>query len=83
MSTSHATVKRIMRSVLVTRPQEIGCDDVYPHLDRFAERWLAHEDPAQEMPLIWHHLRHCRFCREELGALIRVIDSPGVGEPDI
>lgn len=74
MSISHMAFERIIRSALITRPQEIGCGDAYRHLDRFAELWLTGENPSLEMPLVWDHLQRCDHCREEFEALIQVLD---------
>jgi len=67
------TLKRIVRSVLATRPDEIGCDDCFEQLDRFVELKLAGKNAAEAMPLVQDHLDRCPDCREEFEALLAVL----------
>lgn len=73
MESLHLQLERVMRNILHTHPHEIGCDDVYQHLDRFAELWIAGQEPIQKLPLVWDHLQHCRFCRAEFDVLLYVM----------
>jgi hypothetical protein len=68
-----ATLKRIVRSALTARPDEIGCDDCLEQLDQFAEMVLAGKDVAEAMPLVQDHLNRCRDCREEFEALLAAL----------
>ncbi|RMF33847.1 MAG: hypothetical protein D6759_06485 [Chloroflexi bacterium] len=67
------TLKRIVRSVLATRPDEIGCDECFEQLDRFVELKLAGKNAAEAMPLVQDHLDRCPDCREEFEALLAVL----------
>ena len=67
------TLKRIVRSVLSTRPDEIGCDECFEQLDRFVELKLAGKNAAEAMPLVQDHLDRCPDCREEFEALLAVL----------
>ncbi len=69
------TLKRIVRSVLATRPDEIGCDECFEQLDRFVELKLAGKNAAEAMPLVQDHLDRCPDCREEFEALLAVLRS--------
>ena len=75
MKLEPATLKRMVRSVLATRPDEIGCDDCFEQLDRFVEMTLAGIDAAEAMPLVQDHLGRCGDCREEFEALLRVLQT--------
>jgi hypothetical protein len=66
-------VKRMVRAILTTQEDEIGCDDCFEEIDRFVEMTLAGKDAAEAMPLVADHLRRCRDCREEYEALLRVL----------
>ena len=68
-----ATLKRIVHSALTARPDEIGCDDCFEQLDRFAEMVLAGKDVAEALPLVQDHLNRCRGCREEFEALLAAL----------
>ncbi len=65
-----ATLKHMVRNVLTTRPDEIGCDECLEQLDRFIEMVLAGKNAAEAMPLVQDHLEHCRDCRKEFEALL-------------
>lgn len=68
-----ATLKRMVRGVLSTRPDEIGCDECFEQLDRFVEMTLAGKDAAEAMPLVQDHLDRCDDCREEFEALLAAL----------
>ena len=64
---------RMMRMVATTRPDEIGCEECYEQLDRFAELALAGRNAAEAMPLVQDHLERCGDCREEFEALLAAL----------
>jgi hypothetical protein len=59
--------------VQATTEDEIGCDEAYELLDRYAEMKERGEDPAVLIPLVHRHIQTCRDCREELEALLRAL----------
>ena len=63
-------VKRLVRTVMRTRLDEIGCDECFEQLDRFVEMKLAGKALAEAMPLVQDHLDRCGECREEFEALV-------------
>jgi len=69
------TLKRMVRNVLTTRPDEIGCDECFEQLDRFVEMKLAGKNAAEAMPLVQDHLERCRDCREEFEALLTALQA--------
>ena len=64
MKLEPATLKRMVRNVLTTRPYEIGCDECFEELDLFVEMTLAGKNASEAMPLVQDHLERCRDCRE-------------------
>jgi hypothetical protein len=66
-------LKGMVRSILTTRPDEIGCDECFEQLDRFIELTLTGMDAAQAMPLVQDHLDRCGDCREEFEALLEAL----------
>ncbi|MDY7042504.1 MAG: hypothetical protein SVX38_16755 [Chloroflexota bacterium] len=66
-------LKRFVRRVITTPPDEIGCDECFRQLDRFVEMVLAGKSAAEAMPLVQEHLEHCQDCREEFEALLFVL----------
>ena len=75
MKLEPAVLKRMVRDVLTTRPDEIGCDECFEQLDRFVEVTLAGKNAAEAMPLVHDHLQRCPDCREEFEALLDVLRS--------
>ena len=59
-----------IQAAVMTRENEIGCDECLEQLDRFAELTLAGKSAAEAMPLVEDHLRRCGDCREEFEALL-------------
>jgi len=68
-----AALMALPRMLADTAETEIGCDEVYELLDRYAEMVDRGEDPASLLPLVHQHLERCRDCREELEALLRIL----------
>lgn len=66
-------VKRAVRAILTTHPDEIGCDECLARMDRFVEMELEGKDPAEAMPLVHDHLQRCQACREEFEALLEAL----------
>ena len=68
-----ATLKKMVRSALTARPDEIGCEDCFEQLDRFVEMTLAGKNAAEATPLVQDHLDRCSDCREEFEALLAAL----------
>ena len=66
-------LKKMVRSILTVRPDEIGCDECFAQLDRFVELQLAGKNAAEAMPLVHDHLERCHDCREEFEALLATL----------
>jgi hypothetical protein len=65
----------MIREILGTHPDEIGCDECFEELDRFAEMTLVGKSAAEAMPLVQDHLDRCLCCREEFEALLVALRS--------
>ncbi len=73
MKPEPAMLRGLVRGVLSTRQDEIGCDECFEEVDRFVEMTLAGKNAAEAMPLVQDHLQRCRECREEFEALLAVL----------
>jgi hypothetical protein len=73
-------VKRMVRAIVTTRPDEIDCDECFEQVDRFAEMVLDGRDAAEVMPLVQDHLERCSECREEFEALLAALRA--MAEPE-
>jgi hypothetical protein len=66
-------ITQMVRNILTTRPDEIGCDECMEQLDRFVEMKLAGKDAAEALPLVQDHLERCVDCHEEFAALLKAV----------
>lgn len=64
---------QMVRMVAATRPHEIGCDECFEQLDRFAELHLAGRNAVEALPLVQDHLDRCGDCREEFELLMTAL----------
>lgn len=73
MKLTPGILKALLRAVRMTRPDEVGCDECFAELDRFAELELAGRGAAEALPLVADHLAKCGSCREEYEALMEAL----------
>jgi hypothetical protein len=66
---------KLMRAVAGTHESEIGCDECFEHMDRFAELKFSGWDAPTAMPLVHDHLRKCEDCRDKFEALLVAIGA--------
>ena len=75
MKLSSEVLKKMVNSIAMTRPDEIGCDECFEQLDQFTEQVLAGKPAAEAMPLVEDHLNRCKDCHEEFEALLAAVKS--------
>ena len=76
-------VIRLVRVVAETHETEIGCDECFEHLDRFAETEISGAEARVAMPLVGDHLDKCADCRSKFEALLRALrDRPSTRSLD-
>ena len=68
-------LNKLVRAVAETRETEIGCDQCFEQMERFAEIEFSGSDAARAMPLVQDHLRKCEDCNEQYEALLRAIGA--------
>jgi hypothetical protein len=73
MALNPEMVKQMVRGIVTTRPDEVGCDECFQEVDRFAEMVLDGKDAADALPLVQDHLNRCGDCREEFEALLEAL----------
>jgi hypothetical protein len=66
---------KLVRAVAETRESEIGCDECFELMDRFAEIEFSGSDAATVMPLVHDHLRKCEDCHEMYEALLMAVGA--------
>ncbi|MFC2029951.1 hypothetical protein ACFLWA_04390 [Chloroflexota bacterium] len=75
---SPGRVRGMAKGIMTTRPDEIGCLQLFEQMDHFAEMQLSGMDAAQAMPLVQDHLNRCRDCQEEYLALLATMEMKPV-----
>lgn len=73
MNLSREALKKIVGAVAMTLPEEIGCEECFEQLDKFAELVLSGKPIGAAMPLVQQHLERCGDCREEFEALLSTL----------
>ena len=68
-------IRKVVDQVAHTQDAEYSCDEVLELMDQYAEAAMRGENVAELMPLVQHHLEMCGDCREELEALLRVLQA--------
>jgi len=66
-------VVKLVRVVAETHETEIGCDECFEQLDRFAETEISGAEASVAMPLVGDHVDKCADCRSTLEALLRAL----------
>ena len=66
---------KLMRALAETREREIGCDECFEQMDRFAEIEFSGSHSETAMPLVHDHLRKCEDCHEKYEALLIAIGA--------
>ena len=72
---NRSDLSKLGRAVAETRGTEIGCDECFEQMDRFAEIEFSGSDAATAMPLVHDHLRKCEDCHEQYEALLIAISA--------
>jgi len=68
-------LKKITKAASKSRPDEIGCDECFDKLDKFAELKLEGKSPEEAMPLVQDHLNKCGECRQEFEVLLEALKA--------
>ncbi len=70
-----ASIATLVQMVAATQPVEIGCDECFEQLDRFAELTRDGQSAADVLPLVQQHLERCADCREEFEGLLAALTA--------
>jgi hypothetical protein len=70
-------LKMMVRGIMTTQTDEIGCDECFEQLDEFVEMKLDGKNAAEAMPLVQDHLNRCGDCRQEFEALLTALRAVG------
>lgn len=71
----HEDLTNLVRAILATRDDEIGCDDCFEEVDRYAEMILDGKNAAEILPLVKAHLEICKACSLEFEALLQALEA--------
>ena len=70
-------IEQALRRLLGPGVPEIGCDECFDVLDRYAELELAGVDAALDNPPMRAHLDGCPACKEEHDELLAFLRERG------
>ncbi|WP_138430961.1 anti-sigma factor family protein [Fodinibius saliphilus] len=73
MKITKDVIKKLINAAFNSHPDEIGCDECFEKLNKFAELELEGKLAAEAMPLVEDHLKRCKECREEYEALLEAL----------
>lgn len=79
MSLSPDELRELARYVLLTRPDEIGCDEWLGYAPGYAELVAANEPVPEPLRKAAEHLDLCPECAEEFRALLAALRVDGTG----
>lgn len=65
----------LIQAAFKSSPNEIGCDDCFDKLHRFAELKLEGKSAEEAMPLVKDHLNRCGECEEEFEVLLEALKA--------
>ena len=77
MSLNPEELRDLARYVLLTRPNEIGCDDWLGHAPRYVELIAAKQPVPEPLRLAAEHLDVCPECAEEFRATLAAMADDG------
>jgi hypothetical protein len=69
------TMPQLLYAIQQTEEEEYSCDDMYQLMDQYVEMVRRGEEPASMMQLVEHHLKMCPDCRQEVEALLRMLNT--------
>lgn len=75
MKLSKDLLKKLIKASFNSHPNEIGCDDCYEKIHKFAELKLEGKSAEEAMPLVEDHLNRCGECREEFEILLEALKA--------
>lgn len=66
---------QLIKALQITEEVEYSCDEVFRLLDQYAEVIVEGGEAEKLMPLVEHHLEMCGCCREELEAVVQILEA--------
>jgi hypothetical protein len=79
-SASGELALKLLHAIDHTHEKEYSCEETLELLDQFAEMVARGEDASQVLPLVKEHLEICSDCREEVEALLRILEESPIQE---
>lgn len=75
MSLSDQEIESLLKSVSLTKTDEVTCDECLHQLAEFAEHHLKGKSVPQGLQAIAHHLSICGECQEEFRTLLVALED--------
>lgn len=80
MKLSQDQLRELLRTLRLTAPKELACDECLKRLAEFAENELEGKSFPQGLLAIEQHLTLCGECREEYEALLKALQADSAGD---
>lgn len=75
MALSRRQIDELLKTVSLTKSDEVTCDQCLLNLAEFAERSLEGRSIPDGLQAIEHHLAICAECKEEFEALLAALKN--------
>lgn len=77
MALSRKQIDELIKTVSLTRADELTCDDCLHDLAEFVEQSLAGKSISESLQAVEDHLAICGECQEEYEALLTALKQTG------
>jgi hypothetical protein len=74
MALSRREIESLIKTVSLTRSNELDCGDCLQELAEFAESTLTGKSISEGLEAVEHHLAVCNECKEEFEALLKALE---------
>ena len=81
-NTNNNRLVSLLKSVLVDKGEDISCGDCDEEVARYVDMLQLGEDPAALLPHIKMHLECCGGCKEQMEALVVMVESQAKDNED-
>lgn len=73
MKPTQETYNKLARVLLITRPEEMTCDEWLDHVGQYAEEILAGRAVPESLSEVHRHMGMCPECTEEFQAILAAL----------
>ncbi len=75
MQATKENLEKFIHSIAHTQEEELDCNEVYELMDIYAEAVNSGQEYTEVLPMVRQHLEVCTCCKEEIEALLRILEQ--------